>query len=55
MLFDQVCFESFGQVLPEQVTTSLELERRLSAVYERFNLRAGRLELMTGIRERRFG
>lgn len=34
--------------------TSTELERRLAPVYERLRLREGRLELMTGIRERRF-
>ena len=49
-----VCIESFGYVLPEQVVGSVELERRLGPVYERLNLREGRLELMSGIRERRF-
>jgi len=53
MKFTQVCLESFGTVLPEEVISSVELERRLGAVYERFSLREGRLELMTGIRERR--
>jgi 3-oxoacyl-[acyl-carrier-protein] synthase-3 len=36
------------------VVTSAEIEARLEPVYERLNLPAGRLELMTGIRERRF-
>jgi 3-oxoacyl-[acyl-carrier-protein] synthase-3 len=36
------------------VVTSDELERRLAPAYQRLRLPAGRLELMTGIRERRF-
>jgi len=52
--YQHVCFESFGYVLPEIVVTSVEIERELSPVYERFGLHEGRLELMTGIRERRF-
>ncbi len=54
MRFKHACIESFGYVLPEQVVSSVELERRLAAVYKRFNLHEGRLELMSGIRERRF-
>ncbi len=54
MKFERVCLESFGYVLPECVVTSAELERRLAPIYERFSLHEGRLELMTGIRERRF-
>lgn len=54
MKFDQVCLESFGYVLPERVITSAEIEQRLAPVYERFSLHEGRLEMMTGIRERRF-
>ena len=54
MRFEQVCLESFGYVLPERVVSSAELERRLAPVYERFHLHEGRLELMSGIRRRRF-
>ena len=54
MKFRHVCLESFGHVLPERVVTSAQLERRLAPVYERFHLHEGRLELMSGIRERRF-
>ena len=43
-----------GYTLPEEVVTTDELERRLAPAYERLRLPAGRLELMTGIRERRF-
>lgn len=52
--FKHVCFESFGYVLPENVVTSAEIEQELAPVYERFGVHEGRLEMMTGIRERRF-
>jgi 3-oxoacyl-[acyl-carrier-protein] synthase-3 len=54
MNLEHVCLESFGYALPERVVSSAELERRLAPIYERFSLHEGRLELMTGIRERRF-
>jgi 3-oxoacyl-[acyl-carrier-protein] synthase-3 len=54
MLFRNVCLEAFGYVLPEEVVTSDELEQRLAPIYQRLRLPPGRLELMTGIRERRF-
>lgn len=52
--YDQVRIEALAYVLPEIVVSSSELERELSPVYDRFGLHEGRLELMTGIRERRF-
>ena len=54
MKFEHVRLEAFGYALPEEVVSSEKLEQALSSVYERFNLHVGRLELMTGIRERRF-
>lgn len=45
---------AFTCELPPEVVTSEEIERRLAPVYERLHLPEGRLELMTGIRERRF-
>ncbi|MDY6853294.1 MAG: 3-oxoacyl-ACP synthase III [Thermodesulfobacteriota bacterium] len=54
MRYKDVCIESFGYVIPEDIITSLSLEERLSPVYDRLNLAYGRLEMMTGIRERRF-
>jgi 3-oxoacyl-[acyl-carrier-protein] synthase-3 len=54
MRFQHVCVEAIGYSLPPHVVTSAEIEERLRPVYERFHLPAGRLELMTGIRERRF-
>ncbi|TWT29671.1 3-oxoacyl-ACP synthase III [Blastopirellula retiformator] len=54
MNFHNVCLESFGYALPAETVTSDQLEARLAPLYERLRLPAGRLELMTGIRERRF-
>ena len=54
MRYEHVCIESVAHTLPPHVVTSDEIESRLSTVYERLSLPAGRLELMTGIRERRF-
>lgn len=53
MKFENVCLESLAVALPEEVWTSAEIERRLAPLYERLKLPEGRLELMTGIRERR--
>lgn len=54
MRYQHVCVEALAYNLPPQIVTSEEIESRLAAVYERFHLPAGRLEMMTGIRERRF-
>ena len=54
MQFSNVCLESLGYTLPAEVWTSDEVEQRLEPLYQRLRLPSGRLELMTGIRERRF-
>lgn len=54
MKYQNVCIESLGYTVPEEVLTSDEVEHRLEPLYSRLKLPAGRLELMTGIRERRF-
>ena len=54
MHYERVSIESFGYELPEEVVTSDEIERRLGPLYERLRLPHGRLELITGVRERRF-
>ncbi|QDU66735.1 3-oxoacyl-ACP synthase III [Engelhardtia mirabilis] len=54
MRFRDVRIAALAPALPERVVTSEELEQRLSPVYEALRLRVGRLELMSGIRERRF-
>jgi len=53
MRYEKVCLDGCGYVVPENVLTSDEIERKLAPVYERFGLHPGRLEMMTGIRERR--
>lgn len=54
MLFERVAIESIGFKLPPHVVTSLDIEHQLAPVYERLRLPEGRLELMSGIAERRF-
>lgn len=54
MIYRNVCLESFGYTLPDEVVSTAEIERRLAPVYERLRLPEGRLELMTGIQQRRF-
>lgn len=54
MHYSRVCLEGLGYTLPDEVVTTAEIERRLAPLYERLRLPEGRLELMTGIRERRF-
>ncbi len=54
MQYEKVCVESFGYELPGNIVTSLSLEERLAPIYDKFNLSYGRLEMLTGIRERRF-
>jgi len=53
MRFENVCLESIAFALPEEIWTSTAIEERLRPLYERLKLPFGRLELMTGIRERR--
>ncbi len=54
MQFERVAIESLGFTLPPEVITSQEIETRLAPTYERLRLPEGRLELMSGIAERRF-
>lgn len=54
MRYRRVCVETFTTILPPDVLTSAEIETRLQPVYRRLGLPEGRLELMSGIHERRF-
>jgi acyl-CoA:acyl-CoA alkyltransferase len=54
MLYQNVCLEAFAYTLPDEVVTSAEIESLLEPLYTRLRLPEGRLELMTGIAERRF-
>jgi len=54
MKFQHVRFHGFGYELPPDVISSDDIEERLAPVYEKLKLPRGRLELMSGIKERRF-
>jgi len=54
MHFKHVCLHAFGYALPPRVVSSDEIEQRLAPVYQRLKLPFGRLEMMSGIQERRF-
>jgi len=51
--FRSTCLDSLAAVLPPERLSSAEIESRLEPLYRRLRLPEGRLELMTGIRERR--
>ena len=51
--YTQVCLHTFAYELPPRILTSEEIENRLAPLYERLKLPPGRLELMSGIRQRR--
>ncbi len=53
MKFSNVVIESFGYDLSEDKVLSSDIETRLSSLYTKLKLPEGRLELMTGISERR--
>ena len=53
MKFKNVVIESFGYNLSDTVVKSSDIETRLSVLYDKLKLPEGRLELMSGITERR--
>lgn len=53
MRFKHTVVETLAYALPEERLSSQDLERLLTPLYQRLKLPEGRLELMTGIRERR--
>jgi len=52
--FQRTVLSGLTAELPPEVWSSADLESRLRPLYSRLRLPEGRLELMTGIRERRF-
>ena len=54
MRYGNVCLEAFAYTLPEEVVTSAQIERCLAPLYTRLRLSEGRLQMMTGIAQRRF-
>jgi 3-oxoacyl-[acyl-carrier-protein] synthase III len=53
MKFENLIIESFGYSLSETIISSDDIENRLESLYNKIGLPKGRLELMTGIKERR--
>lgn len=51
--FSHVCLHTFGYEIPPRILSSDAIEKRLHAVYQRLRLPEGRLEMMSGISERR--
>jgi 3-oxoacyl-[acyl-carrier-protein] synthase-3 len=54
MKYQRVQLLSLGYELAPNVVTSDALEQRLAPLYEKLKLPAGQIELLTGIRERRY-
>jgi 3-oxoacyl-[acyl-carrier-protein] synthase III len=54
MRIQSAVIDSIVYVAPPKIWTSAYIEERLKPLYDRLRLPEGRLELMTGIRERRF-
>lgn len=54
MRFRSVHLASLAHAVPDEVVTSAALEERLAPLYDRLGVSIGRLELMSGIRARRF-
>lgn len=52
-VFSHVCLHTFGYELPPRTLTSNDIEARLEPLYRRLKLPEGRLEMMSGITERR--
>ncbi len=54
MIYRDVAIDCFAYAMPPEAVSSEAIEAQLAPVYERLHLPPGRLELMTGIKERRF-
>jgi len=54
MKYQNVCLEGLGYCLPDEILSSSDIEHLLAPLYQRLRLPEGRLELMTGISQRRF-
>ncbi|HSH08747.1 MAG TPA: 3-oxoacyl-ACP synthase III [Oceanipulchritudo sp.] len=54
MRFNRVCINGSAVVIPPIAVSSDDIEASLAPLYQRLRLPEGRLELMTGIRERHF-
>lgn len=53
MKYSSVNLEGFGYYLPPDMMTSREVEQKIEALYQKLDYKPGRLEQISGIRERR--
>ena len=51
--FENVGIEEMAFAYPPEVWPSEEIEKKLNPLYQKLNLPLGRLELMTGIKEKK--
>jgi len=54
MRYQHVDLRAIGYELAPHVVTSADLERRLAPVYRKLGMPPGQIEMLTGVRERRF-
>lgn len=54
MLYENVCIEGLGYVIPDHVVTSDWIEEQLAPVYKALGIPKGRIEQLTKIKERRW-
>lgn len=54
MLFNNVCIEGMGYVIPDHVVTTAWIEEQLTPIYEALGAPLGFIERLTGIREHRW-
>ncbi len=54
MIYEKVYIEGLGFEIPPNVVTSAAIDAQLAPVYEQLKMAPGSLEMMTGLKERRF-
>lgn len=54
MLYENVCIEGMGYVIPDRIVTSAWMEEQIAPVYKTLNIPFGYLERLTGIKEHRW-
>ncbi|MFC1744911.1 3-oxoacyl-ACP synthase III [Candidatus Riflebacteria bacterium] len=54
MRFENVCIEAWGYELPPNIITTEAVENSLASAYQVLNISKGRLEMLSGIKERRW-
>lgn len=54
MKYSNVYIDTISYELPSNVVTSNDIENRLKPFYDKFKIQPGQLEILTGVRERRY-